>query len=97
VLCGGPALTRLRRITMDKYTYEDKIKCLEAFEKKFEDVLDDVETDGPRSDLWLYNKLWCARYHAFKLDAEDIVYDLTDAMFYLAQKISEEYKEDNHG
>lgn len=81
---------------MDKYTYEDKVKYLEAFEKKFEDVLDDVEADGPRSDLWLYNKLWCAKCDAFEHDVEDAVYDLTDAMFYLAQKISEEYKEDSH-
>lgn len=79
---------------MDKYTYEDKVKCLEAFEKKFEDILDNIAPDEPCSDLWLYNKLWCAKYDAFEHGAEDAFYDLTDALFYLAQKISEEYKED---
>lgn len=80
---------------MDKYTYEDKIKCLEAFEKKFEDILDDVESDRPCSDLWLYNKLWCAKHNAGCIfGAVEVVEDLIDAMFYLAQKISEEYKED---
>lgn len=82
---------------MDKYTYEDKIKCLEAFEEKFEDILDNVDPYGPCSDLWLYNKLWCAKYDAQQHGAEDAYNDLVDALFYLAQKISEEYKEDNHG
>ena len=78
---------------MNKYTYEDKIKCLESFEKKFEDILDNVEYDGARSDLWLYNKLWCAKYNAESFH-ESVIDDLVDAMFYLAQKISEEHKED---
>ena len=82
---------------MNKYTHEDKVESLEAFEKKFEDVLEDVETDGPRSDLWLYNKLWCAKYNAGCLyGGVEVIDDLIDAMFYLAQRISEEYKEDNH-
>ena len=76
---------------MDKYTYEDKVKCLEAFEKKFEDDLDAVYPDDPPSDLWLYNRLWCAKYAS---NDEDVINNLIDAMFYLAQKISDEYKED---
>lgn len=73
-----------------KYTLADILKCLDAFEEKFEEILDAVDMNGPRSDLWLYNKLWCAKENASGSYAEDAYNDIVEGMFYLAQKIGDE-------